>query len=126
MANQHSTIVILDYKEKSLASYNPLDYREGWEIVAVAMVVAWMKFLSSTTKENLMEAGISSAEVSPQWMLQALAAVVVIALGLASFCYIEGVNAAAKSVYHTLNTMTDPKNIADPIPPVYNPAAKPR
>ncbi|XP_066970024.1 uncharacterized protein [Macrobrachium rosenbergii] len=120
MANQYSTIIMFDGNDVVQNSYNPLDYQEGWEIIAIILVVAWMKYLASTSREQMRESGIKPAEVSPQWMLKAMGVVVVVPLGLASFCYIEGVNSSVKALYGGL------RSASDPIPPVYNPVAQPQ
>ncbi|XP_068212040.1 uncharacterized protein [Palaemon carinicauda] len=115
MSHHHASIVMFDGSDVTENSYNPFDYKEGWEITAVILVVAWMKYLSSTSREYMRESGILVAEVSPVWMLKAMTVVLVVPLGLASFCYIEGVNNTAKEVYSVL------QNARDPIPPVYSP-----
>ncbi|XP_064091372.1 transmembrane protein 220-like [Macrobrachium nipponense] len=120
MANQFSTIIMFDGNDVIQNSYNPLDYQEGWEIIALILVVAWMKYLASTSREHMRESGMKPVEISPLWMLKAMGVVVVVPLGLASFCYIEGVNSTAKALYGSL------RSASDPLPPVYNPVAQPQ
>ncbi|XP_071515347.1 uncharacterized protein [Panulirus ornatus] len=107
------------------ASYNPFLYRQTWECMAVVMVVAWLKFLRISTRENLREAGMSQvAVISPKKMLRMLCMVFLAPFCLLWLCWVGGpplwVAQVARATRDALDIETHPQL------PVYNPIAQPQ
>ncbi|XP_042233831.1 uncharacterized protein LOC121874020 [Homarus americanus] len=84
---------------------NFFSHHETWECIAVGMIVAWLKFLSITSKDHLRDSGAAKTEVSPIRMLWTICVVLIVPFCLLSFCYIDGllpfISSAAKDAVHT-------------------------
>ncbi|KAK4318831.1 hypothetical protein Pmani_010153 [Petrolisthes manimaculis] len=62
-------------QQQDTSTSNPLNYKQTWEMMAVVMVVAWLKFLTMNTSDSLRESGVVKVEASSVRMLWALALV---------------------------------------------------
>ncbi|XP_069159154.1 uncharacterized protein [Procambarus clarkii] len=90
--NNSNFVMTSDNTESSSSRYpSPFDYHEAWECLAVIMVVAWIKFLTITSKENLRESGASYQEVSPIAMLRSLGVVLAVLAFVLASCYLHGI-----------------------------------
>ncbi|KAK3879559.1 hypothetical protein Pcinc_015894 [Petrolisthes cinctipes] len=74
--SKESTLVMLN-DQQHFSSSNPLNYKQTWEMVAVVMVIAWLKFLAMTTSDSLRESGVAKVEASSVRMLWALVLVMI-------------------------------------------------
>ncbi|XP_042891078.1 uncharacterized protein LOC122265734 [Penaeus japonicus] len=104
--------------------YNPLNYREGWELLSVFMVVGWLKFLTMTTREHLRDSGVSAVEMAPDRMLKTVFLMMAVVGVLMSFWHVDSILPVANRIANLARTMHGVMN--DPKPPVFNNVARPQ
>ncbi|XP_069999473.1 uncharacterized protein [Penaeus vannamei] len=124
MAHEKTIFLMFESTPGERNSYNPLHYREGWECLAVVMVVGWLKFLTMTTREHLRESGVTAVEMSPDRMLRTVFLMMAVAGVLMGFWHADNLVPVANRLASLARSVHGVMN--DPKPPVFNNVARPQ
>ncbi|XP_047491999.1 golgin subfamily A member 6-like protein 2 [Penaeus chinensis] len=124
MAHEKTIFLMFESTPGERNSYNPLHYKEGWEIMSVLMVVGWLKFLTMTTREHLRESGVSAVEVSPDRMLRTVFVMMAVAGVLMGFWHVDSLVPVASRIASLARTVHGVMN--DPNPPIFSNVARPQ
>ncbi|XP_037796344.1 uncharacterized protein LOC119591662 [Penaeus monodon] len=124
MAHEKNIFLMFENTPGGRNSYNPLHYREGWESLAVLMVVGWLKFLTMTTREHLRKSGVSAVEMSPDRMLRTVFVMMAVVVVLMGFWHVDSLVPVANRIASLARTVHAVMN--DPKPPVFSNVARPQ
>lgn len=102
-------VAVVQQSETHYPSYNPLDYQQGREALAVAVCVGWQKFHLVTTKEQIKVTRFnksyrpsSDEGVSARAMIRKIIPLLLLPGSLAAFCYIDSVNEPIVTTAHAI------------------------